>query len=67
MANYSHWKSHGRPLNIDVLTNELKLQVDDFSELDAIQDVILNLHYIAEDFMRINGIQAMVLSRRSNI
>lgn len=67
LADYSHWKSHGRPLNIEVLTKELKLQIDDFGMSDDVQDNILSLQSIVVDFMRIKSIQALVLTRRTNI
>ena len=64
LANYSKWKSHGRPLNIDVIRN-LKLKVEDFGENKEQQRMILNFHYMCENFMRLQEVDGFVFSRRN--
>lgn len=64
LSDYSRWKSHGRPLNIEVLS-ELKLQIEDFGQNPDKQNLILECHNMCEDFMRLQQIDAIIFTRRT--
>ena len=34
------WKSHGRPIDIETLTNELRLKIDDYSKNEELRLLI---------------------------
>ena len=55
LSDNNRWKAHGRPINIDILRNELKLEINDFSE-DARQEGIISSYYnYLMDYIRKNG------------
>ena len=62
LANYERWKSHGRPLSIDVLRS-LRLKIDDFEEINNLNVLIPEFHAVCEDFMELAGIEAFIFSR----
>jgi hypothetical protein len=64
LSDYSRWKSHGRPLSIEVLS-ELKLQIEDFGQSPDKQNLILECHNMCEDFMRLQQIDAIIFTRRT--
>lgn len=64
LSDYSRWKSHGRPLNIDVLS-DLKLQIEDFGEDIDKQNIILECHNMCEDFMQLQQTQGIIFTRRT--
>lgn len=44
LSNNNIWKSHGRPINIQILRDELHLKVEDYSE-DPELDELINKYY----------------------
>ena len=64
LSDYSRWKSHGRPLSIEVLS-ELKLQIEDFGQSPDEQNLILECHNMCEDFMRLQQTNGIIFTRRT--
>lgn len=64
LSDYSRWKSHSRPLNIDVLS-ALKLQIENFGEDTKKQNIILECHNMCEDFMQLQQMDAVIFTRRT--
>ena len=64
LADYERWKSHGRPLNKEILS-ELKLEIEDFGTNPKSQELILECHNMCEDFMALQGLDAFICTRRS--
>ena len=64
LSDYSRWKSHGRPLSIEVLSG-LKLQIEDFGKEPDKQNLILECHNMCEDFMRLQQMNAIIFTRRT--
>ena len=44
LSDNNRWKSHGRPINIDVLRSELKLKIEDFDD-DIELSELINKYY----------------------
>lgn len=64
LANYERWKSHGRPLTMEVLKS-LKLEIEDFGINRYEQELILDFHNMCEDYMRLQDSEGFIFSRRS--
>ena len=63
LGNYSRWKTHGRPLNIEALTS-LKLQIDDYSNDKKKSEIISSFYNMAADFMLLSQTDALIFTRR---
>ncbi|WP_420321231.1 SDH family Clp fold serine proteinase [Flagellimonas sp.] len=51
LSNNNEWKSHGRPINIETLENELKLKIEDYSEKDELRDLIRDYYDLLSDYV----------------
>ena len=51
LSDNNIWKSHGRPINIDTLENELKLKIEDFGKDSKLTALIRSYHSLAFDFL----------------
>lgn len=54
LSNNNDWRSHGRPINIESL-NELKLKIEDYSELADLRKAIREYYETMSDYMRLKG------------
>jgi uncharacterized protein YdcH (DUF465 family) len=52
LSNNNRWKAHGRPINIDILQNELRLEINDFSIDKRLEDDILSYYAYIMDYIR---------------
>lgn len=57
------WKSHGRPINIDILRDKLKLKIKDFGEDKDLKSRIRNYHDLMIDFVQRNNINIFIHTR----
>ena len=57
------WKSHGRPINIEALES-LKLQIKDFSDLQAERGAIRKYYYLLQEFCRKYNMQMFIHTRK---
>ncbi|GHU43320.1 serine protease [Spirochaetia bacterium] len=63
LSDSNLWKSHGRPINIETLENELKLRIEDFGKDLKLKGLIRNYHRLVSDFVSKNGINIFVHTR----
>jgi leucyl-tRNA synthetase len=57
------WKSHGRPINIEILRQDLRLQIEDYSNNAARKDVIRSYYELLADYVVRNGMPNFVHTR----
>jgi hypothetical protein len=63
LSNNNEWKSHGRPINIELLENKLKLRIEDYSNNDNIRPIIRNYYELLADFVKSNNISIFVQTK----
>lgn len=52
LGDTSRWKSHGRPINMEILRSEMKLKIEDFS-LDATLNGLIRSYYnFSNDYLK---------------
>jgi Serine dehydrogenase proteinase len=51
LQNPGRWHSHGRGISMTVLTNDLKLLIDDFGKNDKLKDTIPDFYRLLKDYM----------------
>lgn len=51
LSAHNRWKSHGRPINIDILKNELKLKIEDYSNNTVRKDLIRGYYELLTDYI----------------
>ncbi len=51
LSDNNLWKSHGRPINIDRLVNELNLKITDYSTMN-IKEHVKNMYAILFDYTK---------------
>jgi membrane-bound ClpP family serine protease len=51
LSDANLWKSHGRPINIDILENDLKLKIEDFGKDKVLSSLIRNYHRLIVDYV----------------
>ena len=59
------WNSHGIGINIDRLRKDLNLRIDDFGEIDELNDLIRSYHKLLTDYMQKRAQGAVVHTRSS--
>jgi len=52
LGDNKHWHSHGRRIGIDTLRNNLRLEIDDYSDEPALREKINDYHDLISDYMR---------------
>ena len=57
LSDNNRWKSHGRPINIDTLEKELKLEIHDYSKQHDLRNSIREYYDLLSDFLRSNNVQ----------
>lgn len=63
LSNNNEWKSHGRPINIELLENKLKLRIEDYSKNVAIRPIIRNYYELLADFVKSNNSNIFVQTK----
>jgi len=55
LSDINLWKSHGRPINIEILENDLKLKIEDYGKDPKLGSLIRNYHRFIVDYINKNG------------
>jgi len=55
LSDANLWKSHSRPINIEILENDLKLKIEDFGKDKTLSLLIRNYHRLIIDYVYKNG------------
>lgn len=63
LSNNNIWKSHGRPIGIDVLTNELKLKIIDYGKDPELNDIISEYYDVLTEYMSGHGYNGFFQTR----
>lgn len=63
LNDYSKWKSHGRPLSIDIL-RDIGLKIEDFGKDDETKMLVRGYYSTMDDYSRKNGFVGFLHSRR---
>ena len=63
LSNNNEWKSHGRPINIELLETKLKLRIEDYSKNYAIRPIIRNYYELLADFVKSNNSNIFVQTK----
>jgi hypothetical protein len=58
------WKSHGRPINIEILENELKLQIIDYGKKADLQQIVRSYYTLSADYIRKNEIGIFIHTKK---
>jgi hypothetical protein len=64
LSNNKILKSHGRPINIDILENELKLKIEDYSSKDDLRNIIRSYYNLLADYINKNNYPTFVHTRK---
>lgn len=64
LSDNNLWKSHGRPINIEYLENELKLKIEDFGKDRTKRDLIRTYYELLSDYVFKNGFSIFVQTRK---
>lgn len=51
LSSHNRWKSHGRPINIDTLKNELRLKIEDYSNYPQRKELIRGYYELLTDYI----------------
>lgn len=51
LSFHNRWKSHGRPINIDILKDELKLKIEDYSNNNVRKELIRGYYELLTDYI----------------
>ena len=62
LSNNNTWKTHGRPINIEIL-NDIGLTITDYSNLDIKND-IRNYHWLVTDYVAANQMPVFIHTRK---
>lgn len=64
LSDNNTWKSHSRPINIEALENELKLKIDNYSNIIKRRDAIRSYYFLLTDYIHKNNIEYFLYTRR---
>ncbi|MCL2651242.1 MAG: serine dehydrogenasease [Candidatus Azobacteroides sp.] len=64
LSDNKRWKSHGRPINIEILEKELKLKIVDYSTDENLRDSIRSYYMLADDYIRKNNIGIFIHTKK---
>ena len=64
LSNSNIWKSHGRPINITILENELKLKIEDFGKDKILSNLIRTYDNLIIDYINKRNSLFFVHTRR---
>lgn len=62
LSDNNDWKSHGRPINIEVL-KELKLKIEDYSNKLELRGIIRDYYETMSDYVRLKGFSIFIHDR----
>jgi len=51
LSDSNVWKSHGRPINIEILEKELRLQIEDYSDRTDTREIIRSYYDLLSDYV----------------
>jgi membrane-bound ClpP family serine protease len=51
LSDNNLWKSHGRPINIETLEKDLRLKIIDYSNNDAVRDLVREYYDLLSDYV----------------
>lgn len=63
LSDNKKWNSHGYPIDIETLTNELKLKIEDFSKDTKLNSLIVKYNDCLEEYINIKKYQRFVQTR----
>lgn len=63
LSNNNKWKSHGRPIGIDTLRNELKLKIADFCEDDELNRIIYDYYDSLAEYINTHKYSVFIQTR----
>lgn len=63
LSDNNIWKSHGRPINLNTLRDDLKLKIEDFSQADF-RPRLRNYYLTQRDYMRYIGQDIFIHTRK---
>ncbi len=64
LSDNNIWKSHGRPINIDCLENDLRLKIEDYSQNETLRKMIREYYELFSDYVLKNGFPIFVQTRK---
>ena len=64
LSDNNRWKSHGRPINIEILENELKLKIIDYSTDQNLRNSIRSYYMLSDDYIRKNNIGIFIHTKK---
>jgi ClpP class serine protease len=64
LSDSNLWKSHGRPINIEILENELKLKIEDFGKDCELNRLIKAYYRLILDYIHKNNSLQFIHTRR---
>jgi ATP-dependent protease ClpP protease subunit len=64
LSDNKRWKSHGRPINIQILENELKLKIIDYSNDDVLREIIRSYYMLSVDYIKKNNIGIFIHTKK---
>lgn len=64
LSDNTIWKSHSRPINIDTLINQLRLEIDDYSNNNVLRPKIRDYYELLSDYVSRNNVPIFVHTRK---
>jgi hypothetical protein len=64
LSNNKTWKSHGRPINIEILEKTLNLKIEDYSNDNIIRSLIRPYYGLLSDYIQKNKIPIFIQTRK---
>lgn len=64
LGDNKHWHSHGRMISAKTLQNELKLDIDDYSDNQELRDLIRSYNDLLNEFIAKNGFKVFLHNRK---
>lgn len=64
LDDHTRWKTHGRPLHIDIF-NDIGLKINDYSSDEELRTKVKEYHFMLTDFLDQNNLENFIHSRRS--
>ncbi|MEX1014005.1 MAG: serine dehydrogenasease [Candidatus Paceibacterota bacterium] len=52
LSDNNLWKSHSRPINIETLTNDIRLEIEDYSDEDELRKDIRSYYDLLSDYVK---------------
>jgi hypothetical protein len=65
LSDNNKWKSHGRPINIETLEKEIKLEINDYSENTVLGNLIRSYYELLNSFLEFNKNQGVFIHTKN--